>query len=149
MRAEEDKTEQLYDPRLLDAARNSHRFGRNTDASHRGSGLNALCGDKVTIELNIEDDVVQRYTFRAAGCVICIGAAALVGDLVEGTPTDTARKLAEEFRSDLRGGRTPSAKQLAPLRQVVEFPARHGCADLAPATLIAALDQSNTTISTE
>lgn len=149
MHAGSETTVSLYDPALLEAARRSARFGRNPGASHRGRGLNALCGDKVTIELDVVADVVQRYTFRATGCVICIGSAALLGELVEGQTQTVASALASEFRADLAANRIPASALLAPLSQVVEFPSRKGCADLAPATFLAALDAQSATVSTE
>ncbi len=137
----------LYHPEVLAHAREPQRFGRDPDATHCGTGINALCGDKITIELQVEDHTINQYRFRATGCAICTATASLLGELVEGRTTDAAATIATESKSTLEVG--SKLEHLPAIQQVVDYPTRIRCATLPLAALLAALQQRPTAVTTE
>lgn len=80
---------EMYTDRLLDHYRHPRRKG-SLDA---GEGefreveeYNPLCGDRVTIALRVVDGQVAQARFDGRGCALCLGAASILCETVEGQP---------------------------------------------------------------
>jgi nitrogen fixation NifU-like protein len=111
--------------------------------SHEAEGYNPLCGDRLTIFLNIEAERIAEVGFQGSGCAISRASASLMTDAVKGRSVGEARDLFERFHKMVT---TPpeygveDMGKLSVLAGVREFPVRVKCASLAWHTLKAALD---------
>ena len=56
----------LYQELILDHYRRPRNFGRLEDADRHAEGNNPLCGDRLTVFLNLRDDVVTDVMFEGA-----------------------------------------------------------------------------------
>ena len=76
----------LYRDEILEHYRRPHNFGTlpEPDASFEGS--NPLCGDRITMQLTLEDGVVKEVGFTGRGCAISQASASLLTDEVKGKP---------------------------------------------------------------
>ncbi len=135
---------ELYQEVILDHNRRPHNFRALEDANRKAEGYNPLCGDRLTVFLRVEDDVVREVTFVGSGCAISKASASLMTDSVKGKTLQQIRALFDAFHrmvtSDAEPD-TPSADlgKLVVLSGVRAFPARVKCASLAWHTLNAAL----------
>ena len=59
-------------------------------------GWNPLCGDRVRIELHVEEGVIRDAAFTANACAICTAAASLLTEQVKGAGTADVAALAAE-----------------------------------------------------
>lgn len=145
----------LYQDVILDHSKNPRNFGHGDDANHQADGNNPLCGDKVTVYLKVEDDVIRDVTFEARGCAISVASASMMTELVKGKGIDEARAFFEQFR-DLVTRKEPPTEddlekidKLAVLTGVREFPMRVKCATLPWHTMTAAIDNAADEVTTE
>lgn len=79
-----------YSAAILDhfrRPRNQRPLERAT-ASHEA--YNALCGDRVRIELEIADGIIADAAFTASACAVCTAAASLLTDRLRGLAADVA-----------------------------------------------------------
>ena len=142
----------LYQEVILDHNRSPRNFRRMEGASHHAEGFNPLCGDRVTVFVQIEGDRIADVTFEGSGCAISKASASLMTDELKGSTVADARRLFERFH---RMVTTPSDQaveelgKLSALAGVREFPVRVKCATLPWHTLKAALAGEATTVSTE
>lgn len=136
--------EELYQEVLLQHSRRPKNFGPLAGATHRAEGVNALCGDEVTVELRIEEDSIRAVHFQGSGCAICTASASILTCEVAGATTDAARSLAEDFRRLAVTGEATAEvagrARLEVLGTVHRYPPRVKCATLAWETLLAAMD---------
>ncbi|MBB6099982.1 nitrogen fixation NifU-like protein [Deinobacterium chartae] len=132
--------EDLYKQVILDHYKRPHNLGRLEQPTRRQEGVNPSCGDQLTLDLLIEDDVVREVRFEGNGCAISQASASLMTDLVRGRPRKEALALARAFAAMLKSGQ-PDARlgDAAALVGVAKLPARIKCASLAWNTLEAAL----------
>jgi nitrogen fixation NifU-like protein len=97
----------LYSEKLLDHFRRPRNYGALTapDVSHES--FNPLCGDRIRIELKIENESVKEIRFRGDGCAISIAAASLLTELilVTGNPTISDDQLIAALESDIKPAR--------------------------------------------
>lgn len=150
MAANEKELMALYHREVLDAAKNPQRFGRLETCTHKATGLNPLCGDKVELELNVDKNLITQYRFQAAGCALCIASASALGSMIESQAMSDARLQAQrtlQALEDSEPSALPDGMQL--LHHVHHFPTRSKCASLAPRTLLAALTGEKSPVSCE
>jgi len=95
--------DELYRDYILEHYRRPHNFGilDAPDARHEGS--NPLCGDRITIMLEIRDGVVTDVAFTGRGCAISQASASLLTDEIRGKPVAEVQGITSEDVLDLLG----------------------------------------------
>ncbi len=134
----------LYQEVILDHNRRPRNFGALATATHRANGHNPLCGDRLTLALEIDGDRIANVMFEGSGCAISKASASLMTDAIKGHTIAEANTLFNAFHLMVT---TPISDpvdeskvgKLAVFSGVREFPARVKCASLAWHTLKAAL----------
>ena len=142
----------LYQEVILDHNKRPRNFRALEGASHRAEGYNPLCGDRLTLYLHVEGDVVKDITFQGSGCAISKASASLMTDSLKGRSVAEERALFERFH---RMVTTPpdapveDLGKLSVLAGIREFPVRVKCASLAWHTLKSAMATPDAVVSTE
>jgi len=150
-----DDLRDLYQEVILDHGKRPRNFRELADANRRAEGYNPLCGDRETVYLKVEGDVVRDATFQGAGCAISTASASMMTESVKGKSRAEAEALFDRFH-DLITGRDAARPGAPPLEKlevfsgVREYPVRIKCATLPWHTLKAALSgPAPSTVSTE
>lgn len=140
----------LYQEVIIDHGRQPRNFGPMPEANRNAEGFNPLCGDKLTLHLDVTDGVIRDARFEGAGCAISTASASLMTEALRGKTEAEAEALFGNFHS-LVTGTDPAADvgKLAVLAGVREFPSRIKCATLAWHTLRAALADQPRPVTTE
>ena len=144
----------LYQEVILDHNKSPRNYRELPDADRHAHGDNPLCGDVVTVYLDLDGETVADVAFQGAGCAISQASASMMTDVVKGKTLEEAREMARRFRTLLTedGESSVDAEQLGKLAVftgVKEYPMRVKCATLAWHTLNAALEHENETVTTE
>jgi nitrogen fixation NifU-like protein len=137
----------LYQELILDHSKRPRNFGPMDAASATAEGYNPLCGDRITLELKLENDIIKDAGFRGSGCAISTASASLMTESLKGRTRAEAERLFQRFHDLLTGKDTtadPELGKLAVFSGVREYPMRVKCATLAWHTLVAALTDSET-----
>jgi nitrogen fixation NifU-like protein len=113
-----------------------------------------LCGDRVTVQLELEDGTVGAIHFEGSGCAISTASASLMTEAVQGLKVEEAKTLFEQVHKLVTGasgpdGGGPELGKLVVLAGVRDYPMRVKCASLAWHTLCAALTGGDETVTTE
>ena len=134
----------LYQDLILDHSRRPRGYCFPEHANCEAHGHNPLCGDRLTVKLREEDDVVVDVGFQGSGCAISTAAASTMTEAVSGKSRSEVLALASRFRDLVTGQIDPSEARdlgkLAAFAGVSKFPMRVKCATLAWHTLVAALE---------
>lgn len=142
----------LYQEVIVDHGRRPRNFGVLADASHQAEGVNPLCGDHLTLALQVVDGRIAAARFSGAGCAISTASASLLTEAIQGQTVAEAEALFRRFHALLTGPEEivpEGLGKLAVLAGVREFPSRIKCATLAWHTLQAALHGDRQAASTE
>jgi nitrogen fixation NifU-like protein len=94
----------LYRDEILEHYRRPHNFGtlQHADASYEGS--NPLCGDRITLMLEIGDDgIVKDVAFTGRGCAISQASASMLTDDIRGKPITELARLGNQDVLDALG----------------------------------------------
>ena len=147
---------ELYQEVILDHSRKPRNFGPLPDATRQADGYNPLCGDRATVFVRLDGDVVADVKFQGAGCSISTASASMMTESVKGRSRAETEALFERFHelvtrdsAGAAGEVDPLLGKLAVFSGVWEFPVRVKCASLPWHTLKAALAGEDRTVSTE
>ena len=144
---------ELYQQVILDHNKHPRNFGELDGADRHADGYNPLCGDRLTLYMNLEGNVITEVSFVGSGCAISKASASLMTDAVKGKTLAEAQRLFDEFHSMITGSETSSnldiLGKLAVLAGVRDYPTRIKCASLAWHTLRAAFENSQGLASSE
>ena len=126
-----------YRSAILDHNRAPHRRGVLTQPTHCGCGENALCGDRVRVQLRIADGRIVDYAFEAEACAIVVATASMMGDVLLGAKPATLVSIDADLRRLLEKATHETdvelAERLGVLADLVEMralPRRHRCVTL-------------------
>jgi len=142
----------LYREVIIDHNRNPRNFGKLSGARHVLEGFNPLCGDRLTLYLDVNDDRIENICFDGAGCAISVASASLMTDLIKSKTVAEARNIFDAFHDMVINDKGVSADglgKLVALAGVRDYPARVKCATLCWHTLRSALEGGDTPVSTE
>ena len=143
----------LYQDVIFDHYRRPRHFGHLPHPNRSAAGHNPLCGDRLELELQVDDDgCIEDVAFTGEGCAISTASASLLTEAVQGKRVGEALALFEQMHGALVEDRAVPADALGKLQVlegVKQFPARVKCAMLAWHTLRNALAQARTVASTE
>jgi nitrogen fixation protein NifU and related proteins len=142
---------ELYQEVILDHSRHPRNFGACPNCNRDAKGHNPLCGDRLSVQLDVEGDTIADAHFEGQGCAISVASASLMTDMVKGRTVAEARKLFEQFHALMTGASTDETDldKLSVLAGVRDYPVRVKCATLPWHTLVAALDNSHIPVATE
>jgi nitrogen fixation NifU-like protein len=114
-----------YGATIMEHFRRPRNQGPLPAADAAREGANPLCGDRVRIELALQDGRVVEARFTANACAISVAAASLLTERVRGMSAVDVRAIGDEEMLAALGGEIPHA--------------RHACALLPLTTMVAAL----------
>ncbi len=143
---------ELYQEYVLDHGKRPRNFRGIDHATHVGEGYNPLCGDRITLRLVVEGDVIRDMAFQGAGCAISTASASTMTEALIGKTVGEAMALMDRFLAMVKGEAEPdldALDKLAVFAGVSEFPMRVKCATLAWHTLHAAIEGGGEAVTTE
>ena len=144
---------ELYQEILLEHNSKPRNFRKLEQATQSAEGYNPLCGDRITLYLNLQDGVIADVAFQGSGCAISRASASMLTQSIKGQSVAKAREIFEAFHHMLtEPGEALDYEVLGDLETlsgVVAFPTRIKCAVLAWHTMQAALDGQGEAVSTE
>jgi nitrogen fixation NifU-like protein len=143
----------LYRDVIVDHNRKPRNFRPMPDADCHAEGFNPLCGDRLTIYVRLDGDVISDVSFQGSGCAISVASASLLTESVKGRPIAEAERLFGTMHAMLTRDDADvdvaSLGKLGALSGVRAFPARVKCASLCWHTLDAALHRQTEPVRTE
>ena len=151
----------LYQEVILDHAKNPRNFGPGGEGDRKAVGHNPLCGDKLVLSVQVENDVVTDLHFHGEGCAISKASASLMIEALKGKTVEEAELLHASFHELVTGEPLDAASgaklegaeerlgKLAVFAGIAEYPARVKCASLAWHVLHATLTGSSDSVTTE
>ena len=143
----------LYQEVIVDHNRSPRNFGELDPPRKALEGFNPLCGDRLTLYLDLDGNQISDIKFSGSGCAISIASASLMTEGVKGKSLQEAETVFADFHELLTGADAEidlnRMGKLAVLAGVREYPSRVKCATLCWHTLHALMAGDDAPVSTE
>ena len=135
---------ELYQGVIIEHDRSPRNFRVLAAPTHQAEGRNPLCGDEVSLELQVDaEGRIVDVAFQGSGCAVSKASASLLTTAVQGKTVTEARELFEGFHGLLTGHPVPGAKlgKLEVFGGLAAYPMRVKCATLPWHAMKQALDE--------
>ena len=126
-----DDLSRLYREIILQHSSQPVGFQKIIKETCRSEQFNPLCGDRVIIQLQVKDEVIQDAAFNGESCAICKASASLLCELIPGGSIEEFKAVHNWLEDSLLSGEeTDGPEALQALLGVRKFPSRIKCATL-------------------
>ena len=136
----------LYQEVILDHAKSPRNFGVLEQYTCTAEGNNPMCGDQLTVYIDIKDDVVSDVSYRARGCAISIASASIMSSMIKGRTIEEVHILFDKLHKLCTGQEVADdddTEKLRVLSGVSEFPTRVKCATMSWHAVDSAIKSKN------
>ncbi|AMD94761.1 Fe-S cluster assembly sulfur transfer protein SufU [Leptotrichia sp. oral taxon 847] len=132
--------ERIYQQTILEYSRRKELNHEMENPTYVERGHNPNCGDDLTLELKVEDDVIVDAAFIGSGCAISTASMAMLIDLVKGKTLEEAKEKVDIFfkmmsidenKEKLTKEELKKLGDAVLLEYVAKMPARVKCATLS------------------
>jgi len=138
-----DALDDLYREVILDHYKSPRHHGQLVPHDVEQEGYNPLCGDRIILQLQFQEDRLKDIRFSGQGCSISQAAASILTEETIGKSISDIRKEVGFFKRMMKGEVSEDQQDLGDLEAlcgVRNFPVRIKCALLPWTTLEEALD---------
>ena len=130
----------IYTEIITEQSRSAHNRHHLENPTTVTDGINPSCGDEITLEIRVKDDIIEDASFVGDGCAISMASTSMMIDLIRGKKVEEAKQLAQLFMNMIHG-KVTDENELEPLEDAIalkdisHMPARVKCAVLSWHTL--------------
>lgn len=143
-----DDLKELYQEIILDHNKNPKNYGKLEEADKTTEGYNPLCGDRITLYLKVENEIIVDIRFEGTGCAISKASTSIMTSVLKNRSISEARQIFSKFQELITEKDSgvvfdSDLEELSVFSGVCEFPVRVKCASLAWHTLLSSFDNGN------
>ncbi|GAA5345339.1 nitrogen fixation NifU-like protein [Planifilum fimeticola] len=125
----------LYRRVIMDHYQRPRNRGRLEDDAVTIDMNNPTCGDRISLQLQVEDGKIKDAKFLGEGCSISQASASMMTEAIKGLSIEEALQLSGLFSAMMQGEEVDTEQfpleDIEALQGVAKFPARIKCATLA------------------
>ncbi|WP_169545323.1 iron-sulfur cluster assembly scaffold protein [Sneathiella aquimaris] len=122
--------EELYQKNLMRLAANAHGAGTLEHPDAESTMDNPTCGDRITIQIKLEDGRITELAHENRACMLCQASASLLSENAIGLSLSDVQKIRAEVTALLSGETTKNEltwEKLAYFEPVKDHKSRHIC----------------------
>ena len=86
----------LYREVILEHSQHPQNYGKLRKSTHSATELNPLCGDEVTLYLNVTRGIIKDVHFDGNGCAISQASASVFTEMIKRKSVKEAQKIGRE-----------------------------------------------------
>jgi nitrogen fixation NifU-like protein len=141
-------SDDLYRETILDHYHHPRHRGKIEEPGVTIEGVNPLCGDELTLYLNVKDGTVEDLKIEAKGCSISMASGSMMSEAVHGQPVEQVKHVVDLFKQMMLDKNKEvelpeELEDLEALQGVKKYPVRIKCALLPWNTLLQGIQESS------
>ena len=70
---------------LIKIAADTRNYGIQRKSNYITTCKNKICGDEITVEIEVSNSIVKRMLYETESCIFCQGSASLLSKLIKKT----------------------------------------------------------------
>ncbi len=143
-----DELTDVYNDLIMEHSMNSYNKKELKDATCSEVGHNPNCGDEITLEVKLKDDIIEDMAFQGHGCAISQASTSIMIDTLRGKTIKDAKEIIETFIEMIKReikdeNELKKLEDAIAFKNVANMPARVKCALLAWHTMEDILNKQN------
>jgi nitrogen fixation protein NifU and related proteins len=93
-----------YNEKVMQHFMNPHNVGEIENADGVGQVGNPVCGDMMTFNIKVKDNIIEDVKFKTFGCGAAIAVSSMVSDIAKGKTLEEALKITNKDVAEELGG---------------------------------------------
>ena len=140
-----ENLDSIYNDLIMEHSMNSYNKRKLEHADYSKLGHNPNCGDEITLEIKIKNNVIEDMAFNGHGCAISQASTSIMIDTLKGKTLAEAKIIIKTFIGMIKR-EIKDEEELEKLEDAIAFknvanmPARVKCALLAWHTIESIID---------
>jgi nitrogen fixation NifU-like protein len=111
MRQENERMDDIYRQYILEHFREPRNHGHLDSPDIHAADTNPLCGDRIEMDLRVQDGHVAEVRFTGRGCAISQASTSMLTEKIEGASLEELRALRPQDILDMLGVEIGPARQ--------------------------------------
>ena len=145
-----DDLTDVYNELIMEHSMNSYSKKKLENADFSEVGHNPNCGDEITLQIKLNNNVIEDMAFSGHGCAISQSSTSIMIDTLKGKTIDEAKEIIKTFIGMIKREIKDEAElkkleDAIAFRNISNMPARVKCALLAWHTLEDMLNKNDNT----
>lgn len=89
-------SDQIYREQFMEIFKSNANFGQMDSPTVTADQVNPICGDRMILQLKIENNEVVDAKFTGVACAVSKTSASIITDEIKGKSLDDLKKLTEQ-----------------------------------------------------
>lgn len=94
----------MYNEKVMEHFKNPRNVGELENPDGIGEVGNPVCGDLMTINIKVKDNVIEDIKFKTFGCGSAIAVSSMVTEMAKGKTLEEALKITNQMVAEELGG---------------------------------------------
>ena len=110
----------MISPEIIKIASDTSNSGIKKNSDHIATLKNKICGDKITIEIEIFNNKIQEMSYETDSCIFCQASASLLAKIVKKSNIEKVRSDVQEISSSYKGKKIVLKKKYKPFKKLFQ-----------------------------
>ena len=81
----------MINPEIIKIASDTSNYGIKENSNLVSTSKNKICGDKITVEIEISDNRIERMSYETESCIFCQASASLLSKIIKRSNIENLR----------------------------------------------------------
>jgi nitrogen fixation NifU-like protein len=128
----------MINPEIIRIASDTSNCGIKKNSNLTATSKNKICGDKITIEIEIFNNKIEKMSYETESCIFCQASASLLSKLIRKSNIENLRNDINEISMSHRSKKIVLKKKYKPFRKLFQkkYKQRFNCILLPFNTLL-------------
>jgi len=81
----------MINPEIIKIASDTSNYGIKENSNLVSTSKNKICGDKITVEIEISDYRIERMSYETESCIFCQASASLLSKIIKRSNIENLR----------------------------------------------------------
>ena len=134
----------MISPEIIKIASDTSNYGIKKNSNHVATSKNKICGDKITIEIEISNNKIQKMFYETESCIFCQASASLLSKVVKRSNIESLKNDVNEINMSYKNKKIVLRKKYKPFRKLFQqkYKERFNCILLPFNTLLKAVNNA-------
>ena len=73
----------MINPEIIKTASDTTNYGIKSNSNLVATSVSKICGDKITVEIEVSDNKLQRMFYETESCIFCQASASLLSKIIK------------------------------------------------------------------
>ena len=142
----------IYQRQIIEWSKKADHAAGLKNVSCRATASNPLCGDRISVELELAGNIIISMAYQVRGCLLCKASSSMLAERVSGMGFDELKAVSSVLEDALKSSR--DEPESFPEGYRLFFPvrlhkSRHSCVMLPFEAVIQAVSEYRNSVCTE